>query len=166
MLSDEDKHRIEAEERAKLEAARALEAEEMRLKALEQYRSEVKTALNRPRKPSRLLLLAGFILLSSIAVVGSLVLLQPRASPGFDDFSGGIATTALVQRCQEDVQSRIGSATFPASDEITTQISSDADGKRWDGWVVPTGGNSDDRVEFSCQFSRVTGSLRSEIIQR
>jgi hypothetical protein len=166
MLSDEDKRRIETEERAKLERAQELEAEEARLNALESYRTAVKHALvHSPRPSSRVWWFVGAAVL--VAGIAAYVLLPSASNPGFDDFSGGIATRDLIERCTQDVLARLGSGyDFPTPEERRTQITSDADGKRWDGWAAPNIGDANERTQFSCQYTSATRDLRTEIIQR
>lgn len=138
MLSDDDKAQIEAEESAKLAALRERQSEATRQKALMNYRESVRTALGTTPRRSRLVL--PLILSSAVGTVAILVMLTlPRASPVPDDSSGGISTSALIERCVSAVRGRIGDLawTFPTPTESASQISSNADGKRWDGWVMP-----------------------------
>ena len=138
MPSDDDKAQIEAEESAKLAALRERQSEATRQKALMNYRESVKTALGTTPRRSRLVLPP--ILSSAVGTVAILVMLAlPRASPVPDDSSGGTSTSALIERCVSAVRGRIGDLawTFPTPIESASQISSNADGKRWDGWVMP-----------------------------
>lgn len=168
MLSDDDKARIEAEESAKLAALREKELQSARVKALEQYRASVKTALGvSPRRSSRALLVVTALLLAIGTVIGVLAL--PRASPVPDDSSGGISTSRLIERCVSAVRDKIGDLawSFPPSTETSTQISSSADGKRWDGWVLPRVQleGEEQKTQFSCQYTPATDSITTEIIR-
>lgn len=158
MLSDEEMRRIEAEE---LAAAGARQERGDRARhglALHAYRQEVRAAL-RPRPwwwPLRWLLPA-------LPVVVAAFLLRPApAAP--DDASGGITTSALTERCRAEVGSRLarGDLGFPGPREAAGQVSANADGKRWDGWVEVPG---DARTDFSCQFTAADGSVEAELIQ-
>ena len=168
MLSDDDKSQIEAEESAKLAFQREKEIEIARVKALEQYRVSVKTALStKPRRSSRVWVFTAAVLsgVSTVVIITAL----PRASPMPDDSSGGISTSLLIERCVSAVRGRIGDLawTFPTTQESVGQISSSADGKRWDGWVVPRvqQGEEDAKTQFSCQYTPATDSVTTEIIK-
>ena len=169
MLSDDDKAKIEAEEGAKIAALREKEVELARTKALEQYRESVKIALTSApqRTRPRWWLLAALALLG-VAAIGAILAL-PRASPAPDDSSGGISTSLLIERCVSAVRDKIGDLawTFPTPEESSSQVSSNADGKRWDGWVMPRvqleGENQ--RTQFSCQYTPATNAVTTEIIK-
>ena len=172
MLSDDDKAKIKAEETAKIAVLREKEAEAARVKALEQYRESVKTALTSPTSPPRSSrprwwLLAALALLA-VAAIGAILAL-PRASPAPDDSSGGISTSLLIERCVSAVRDKIGDLawTFPSPEESSTQVSSNADGKRWDGWVMPRVQmeGEDQKVQFSCQYTPATDAVTTEIIK-
>ena len=140
MLSDDDKAQIEAEESAELAALRERQSEATRQIALMNYRESVKTALGTTPRRSRLVL--PLVLSSAVGAVAILVMLAlPRASP---------------------VRGRIGDLawTFPTPIESASQISSNADGKRWDGWVRPRvqQGEEDAKTQFSCQCTPATDS--------
>ena len=166
MLSDEDKARIEAEETAKRDAARALEAEEARLRALEVYRESVASALatspRRPRLPWVILGIASLLGIATYLVLNNL----PRGDD-LSDNAGGISARAFVDRCMADVRNQLGdfSAEFPAVAEIKTQISSSSDGKRWDGWVAEATGDANERIQFSCQYTPATAQFTVELIK-
>ena len=171
MLSDDDKAQIDAEESAKLAVLREQQAEMTRRKALEDYRESVKTALGTaPPRSSRSRLIVPLILTSAFgAAAVFLIFALPKASPVPDDSSGGISTSALIERCVSAVRDRIGDLawTFPTPEESTTQISSNADGKRWDGWVTPRVQleGEDAKTQFSCQYTPATNSVTTEIIK-
>ncbi len=174
MLSDDDKAQIDAEESAKLAVLREREAEAARRKALEDYRESVKTALgtapSRSRRSSRSRFVLPLISLSAVGTVAAFVILaQPRASPVPDDSSGGISTSLLIERCVSAVRQSIGDLawTFPTPVESISQISSSADGKRWDGWVMPRVQleGEGEKTQFSCQYTPATDSVTTEIIK-
>ena len=171
MLSDDDKAQIDAEESAKLAVLREQQAEMTRRKALDEYRESVKTALGTaPPRSSRSRFVLPLILLSAFGAVAVLGFLAfPRASPVTEDSSGGISTSALIERCVSAVRDRIGDLawTFPTPEESASQISSNADGKRWDGWVVPRVQleGEDQKTQFSCQYTPATNSVTTEIIK-
>jgi hypothetical protein len=166
MLSDEDKARIEAEETAKLNAVRALEAEDARIKALEVYRESVKSALaTSPRRSKLPWIILGIL---ALTVIGYVVLNNlPQADDDLSDNAGGISSRALVDRCKEDVQNKLGdfAAEFPAVAEIETQISSSSDGKRWDGWVAEATRDANEGIQFSCQYTPATAQFTVELIK-
>lgn len=158
MLSDGERRRIEAEE---LAAARALQEREERARhqlALHAYRQEIRAGL-RPRAwwgPLRWLP-------PFVPVLLALLFLRPApAAP--DDTSGGIANSALMDRCRAEVSARLGQAglRFPNAREAAGQFSANADGKRWDGWVALPDGT---RTDFSCSFTAADGSVEAELIQ-
>ncbi|GMA14657.1 hypothetical protein E5F05_19315 [Deinococcus metallilatus] len=160
MLSDEEMRRIEEEE---LAVARARQAEEERARhqlALHAYREEVRAVLLPQKAPGWR---PALWLLPLLAVLAGVLLLRP-APAGSDDTSGGIATSALLDRCREEVGTRLGQPglRFPGPREAAGQISANADGKRWDGWVA-TPGNS--RTDFSCSFTAADQSVQVELIQ-
>ncbi len=168
MLSDDDKAQIEAEETAKLAVLREQQAEMARRKALEEYRESVKTSLTTAPHRSRFVI--PLVLLSVVGTVAALLILtQPRASPVPDDSSGGISSSLLIERCVNAVRGRIGDLawTFPTPVESASQISSSADGKRWDGWATPRvqQGEEDAKTQFSCQYTPATDSITTEIIK-
>ena len=169
MLSDEDKAKIEAEEHAKIAVLREKEAELARVKALEQYRESVKTALTPPpRRPRPRWWLVASLALLGVATIGAILAL-PRASPVPDDSSGGISTSLLIERCVSAVRDKIGDLawTFPSPEESSSQVSSNADGKRWDGWVMPRVQmeGEDQKTQFSCQYTPATNAVTTEIIK-
>lgn len=172
MLSDDDKAQIEAEENAKMAAIREKELEAAHVNALEQYRQSVKIALISPQRRSRprwwLIAVLTLLTLLSLAVIGAMLAL-PRASPAPDDSSGGISTSGLIERCVSAVRDKIGDLAwiFPSSSETSSQISSNADGKRWDGWVMPRVQleGEDGKTQFSCQYTPATDSVTTEIIK-
>ena len=159
MLSDEEMRRIEAEEVA---AARALQEQEERARhrlALHSYRREVRVAL-RPRAwwwPVRWLL--PFI----PVLAGAGLFLRPAPAVP-DDTSGGVANSALMERCRAEVGTRLGQEglRFPEPREAVGQFSANTDGKRWDGWVGTPDGT---RTDFSCSFTVADGSVALELIQ-
>lgn len=159
MLSEEEMRRIEAEE---LAAARAVaEAEERARHRLAEhaYRREVRTAL-RPRP----WWFAVRWLLPFVPVVAGVALLRPAPTPT-DDTSGGIATSALMERCQDEVRRQLAreDLTFPDPGEAAGQFSADADGKRWNGWAQAGSGP---RTDFSCAFTAADGSVEATLIQQ
>ncbi|WP_019586435.1 hypothetical protein [Deinococcus apachensis] len=158
MLSDEERRRIETEE---LAAARARQDREKRARhqlALHAYRQEIRAGL-RPQAwwwPLRWLL-------PLVPILVAVLLLRP-ASAVPDDTSGGIANSALMERCKAEVGARLGQAglRFPNAREAAGQFSSNMDGKRWDSWVALPGGT---RTDFSCSFTAADGSVEAELIQ-
>ncbi|GAA5513529.1 hypothetical protein Dcar01_02268 [Deinococcus carri] len=164
MLSDEEMRRIEEEE---LAAARALEAQQERARhqlALHAYRQEVRAVL----RPQRAAWRSGLWLLPLLAAALATLLLRPAPAVN-DDTSGGIATSTLVDRCRTEVAAglagRSGSPVdlrFPSLREAAGQMSANADGKRWDGWVALPGAA---RTDFSCLFTAADGSVQAELLQ-
>lgn len=160
MLSDEEMRRIEAEE---LAAARALQERRERARrhlALHAYRREVRATLRPQRSPWWLPVRW---VLPFLPVIAAVLFLRPAPAVK-DDTAGGISTSALMARCRTEVGAQLGQADlrFPRAREAVGQVSANADGKRWDGWVMRPG---DTRTEFSCSFTPADGSVQVELIQ-
>lgn len=157
MLTDEEMRRIEAEELAALEAARARNTSAVRRLAAHAYRQEVRAAL-RPRPfwwPARWALA-----LLPLVVLGVWAALRP--APAADDAAGGIGTAELLERCGQEIAAQLQrpDVGFPSRQEAASQVSASADGKRWDGWAEAAG----QRVDFSCAFSPAEGTLHVQLI--
>ena len=158
MLSEEEMRRIEAEELAVARTRQEAEERARHRLAEHAYRQEVRTAL-RPRPwwfPVRWLL-------PFVPVLAGVALLRPApAAP--DDTSGGIADSALMERCQAEVRSQLAGEdlAFPDVREAAGQFSADADGKRWNGW---TQAPDRPRTDFSCSFTAADGSVEAMLIQ-
>ena len=99
----------------------------------------------------------------------AVLVLRGQPSAVSDDISGGIASSALIDRCEREVTAQLGqlAAEFPTLSEAAAQITASADGKRWDGWVVSTEANSNaaGHLPFSCEYSPPTDSLQVQLIQ-
>ena len=160
MLSDEEKRAILLEERARFEAERQAQAETEQAQAREVYRAQARRAM-RSRPPRW-----GWWLLLSLLWAGAAVVFlsrQQAATP--NDTSGGIASSALMQRCEGAVLSQLGqlAAEFPAAQEAASQISASSEGKRWDGWVASRP-NFVGRTDFSCVYSPPTDSIQVQLL--
>jgi hypothetical protein len=164
MLEPEEKTRIRAEEEERVRQQKAREEEAARVKALETYRANVQSELRGSRRLPIWIPVFGALLVGGATAVYSVI---PRATPVPEDTSGGIATSSLVLRCQDEVRSRLGDgrARFPTTEETTAQISSSSDGKRWDGWVICPTPTGEARADFSCTYTPATDSLTVEIIK-
>ncbi|EYB68656.1 hypothetical protein DEIPH_ctg018orf0051 [Deinococcus phoenicis] len=160
MLSDEEMRRIEEEE---LAAARALQVQQERARhqlALHAYRQEVRSVLQPPKAPWWR---PGLWLLPVLVVLAGVILLRPSPA-GSDDASGGITASALMDRCQAEVGAQLGlpELRFPSPREAAGQMSANADGKRWDGWVTA---QDRTRTDFSCRFTAADSSVQVELLE-
>ncbi len=167
MLSEEEKNRIRAEEEAEARALLERDLQVQKIRALESYRADVRSEVRADLQP-RARNNWWFLLL--IPVLGLTVFaLLPRSSPSgiAEDTSGGIANSSLVERCQSEVRNYLNdeNAKFPDVEEISSQISSSADGKRWDGWVICPAQETVQKAEFSCQYTPATDQVKVEIIK-
>ncbi|WP_420594575.1 hypothetical protein [Deinococcus sp.] len=167
-LSDEEKRAILAEEAALARAEAAARQQAGHLRARETFRAQVRAA-HRARRGRWGWW--GFGLLWAVAAVLVLRGQQPAVP---DDTSGGIASSALIDRCEREVTAQLGqlAAEFPNLSEAAGQITASADGKRWDGWVVSIDANSGGagadaagRLPFSCEYSPPTDSLQVQLIK-
>lgn len=179
MLSNEDRQRIEAEEVAAAEALAHSAAQLRHQEAVQAYRQEVRAQL-RP-KPTPWWWSLRWVLPAVPIIAATLLLfpdLVPHTAPA-DDTAGGIASSALMNRCQAEVSGQLlqgeqgqgaeYSGTTPSSDDLSfpswqeasEQFSANADGKRWDGWVRQ--GNT--RTDFSCSFTLADQSVVAQLIQ-
>lgn len=150
--------RIEAEE---LALARAREVARQRARtrlSAYAYRREVRAAL-RPRPgwwPVRWAL--PFVPLALVVVLWA----QPDPAPLTDDALGGIRTSDLLERCQAGFRAGPSEELrFPSPREAAAQVSSSADGKRWEGFYTQPDGT---RREFTCSYTAADGSLRAEAL--
>ena len=170
MLSEEDRRQIQLEEVATARAVLAQRQELQRRSAQQRYRHEVRAALN-PR--TRLVVAAGCTLVLVGGVAVSLLRTAPHPQ---DDTSGGVATSRLMERCEADLQAKVGQLVlhFPALGETDGQISASPDGKRWDGSFTRDAGNRDGGTEqgsgpsvqtdFSCVYTLATDEIGTELI--
>ena len=161
MLSDDEKRRFCWRRRRWSKPSRQRGSEAAHQRALERYRTEVRAA-QRARPWRWGWVLGGGLLWTAAA----LVFLITRPLPVADDLSGGIASSALMQRCERELLSQLGqlAAQFPDAQEAARQITSNADGKRWDGWVV-SGSNFSGRADFSCEYSPPTDTVQAQVIE-
>ena len=161
MLSDDEKRQILLEESALVRAEQGARQQAAHQRALERYRTEVRAAQR--ARPWRWRWVLGGALLWTAA---ALVFLITRPLPVADDLSGGIASSALMQRCERELLAQLGqlAAQFPEAQEAARQITSNADGKRWDGWVISSS-NFPGRADFSCEYSPPTDSVQAQLIQ-
>ncbi|GAA4007253.1 hypothetical protein GCM10022631_18800 [Deinococcus rubellus] len=161
MLSSDEKQQILAEERALEQAEQEARQCSAHVRARETYRAEVRAAQR--ARPWRWRWVLGGGLLWTAAALAFLVMRQP---PMPDDLSGGIASSALIERCERALLSQLGqlAAQFPDTQEAARQITSSTDGKRWDGWVVSSS-NFSGRADFSCAYSPPTDSIQAQLIQ-
>lgn len=161
MLSQEEKRQILAEESALADAEQAERERAVHQQAQVAYRAEVRAAQR--AKPTRWgWLLAALVVWAGAAAV-FLISRQPAAP---DDLSGGIASSALIDRCKHELLNQLGqlAAQFPADAEAAGQISANTDGKRWDGWVESSS-NFSGRAEFSCQYNPPTNTVDAQLIR-
>ncbi|WP_161881703.1 hypothetical protein [Deinococcus alpinitundrae] len=160
MLSDDEKRQILLEEAALKRAEQGARQQAAHHQARERYRAEVRAA-QRARPWRWGWVLGGGLLWTAAA----LIFLIMRPVPVADDLSGGIASSALMQRCEHELLSQLGqlAAQFPDAQEAGGQITSNADGKRWDGWVV-SGSNFSGRADFSCEYSPPTDTVQVQLI--
>lgn len=161
MLSDDEKRQILVEEAALEQSEREVRQRSAHQRARESYRAEVRAAQR--ARPWRWSWVLGGALLWAAT---TLAFLATRPPPTPDDLSGGIASSALIERCERELLSQLGqlAAQFPDAQEAARQITSSADGKRWDGWVVSSS-NFSGRADFSCEYSPPTGSIQAQLIQ-
>lgn len=175
MLSEEERRQIQLEEVATARAALAQRQELQRRSARQRYRREVRAALY-PR--ARLALAAG----CTLVLVGGVAVSLLRSAPHpRDDTSGGVATSRLMERCEADLQAKVGGAVlhFPALGQTDGQISASPDGKRWDGFFTQDTGNRDAgtqdtgtqqgggppvQTDFSCVYTLATDEIGTELI--
>lgn len=161
-LSPAQQRQIEAEELALAQAAATLEAEQQRLLAAEHYRQEVRAALTPRPVWRRWLWLLPFV----AALVGAAALLWFRPAPVADDSWGGIRSSDLMERCRAQVSAQTyghePDLRFPSPQEAAGQLSSDADGKRWDGWAARPDGS---HLDFSCSYAAGSGDVTVQLIQ-
>ncbi|MDB5044217.1 MAG: hypothetical protein JWQ08_267 [Deinococcus sp.] len=171
MLSNEDRQRIEAEEVAAAEALAQSTARVHHQKAVQAYREEVRAQL-RPRPAPWWWSLRWA--LPALPVIAVTFLLFPNLVSNkapTDDTAGGIANSALMNRCQAEISGQLlqsGSTVqlssdlaFPSWQEAAEQFSANADGKRWDGWVR----QGSARTDFSCSFTLADQSVIAQLIQ-
>ncbi|AZI42296.1 hypothetical protein EHF33_05630 [Deinococcus psychrotolerans] len=161
MLSQEEKRQILAEETALADAERSEQRRVAHQQAQAAYRAEVRAAQR--AGPTRWgWLLAGLVVWAGASAV-FLVFRQPAAP---DDLSGGVASSALIERCKHELLNQLGqlAAQFPADAEAAQQITANTDGKRWDGWVESSS-NFSGRAEFSCQYNPPTDTVEAQIIR-
>ena len=162
-LSETERRQIEAEELAHAQEKQAQEARFLREQAALTYRQEVREALQ-PRPawwPWRwtlpvLPLLAGLAYYLAI----------PKSAPVTDNTWGGISDSELMERCRGEISAqtyaREPDLRFPTPQQAANQFSASPDGKRWDGWAERPDGT---RLDFSCNFTAVTGNVNAELIQ-
>jgi hypothetical protein len=168
MLTEEERRQIQAEELAAVRAAQALRQEGRREVARQAYRREVRSVLN-PR--ARLMVAALCTLLLLAGVLVAIRSSRPDV-PGRDDTSGGIATSALMQRCQTELEGKIGQSQlnqgqlhFPAQEQADAQITASPDGKRWDGsFLQNASGAEATQTDFSCIYTTATDEISTELI--
>jgi hypothetical protein len=171
MLSNEERQRIEAEEVAAAEALAHSASHLRHQEAVQAYRQEVRAQL-RPRPAPWWWSLRWA--LPAVPVVAATFLLFPNLVSNkapTDDTAGGIANSALMNRCQAEVSGQLwqsentaplpGELTFPSWQEASGQFSANADGKRWDGWVR----QGSARTDFSCSFTLADQSVVAQLIQ-
>ncbi|THF70695.1 hypothetical protein E7T06_06030 [Deinococcus sp. Arct2-2] len=165
MLSNEERQRIEAEEVAAAEALAHSTSQVRHQEAVQAYRQEVRAQL-RPRPAPWWWSLRWA--LAAVPVVAATLLLFPNLLPSdraTDDTAGGIANSALMNRCQAEVSGQLlqiqSDLAFPSWQEASGQFSANADGKRWDGWVR----QGDTRTDFSCSFTLADQSVIAQLIQ-
>jgi hypothetical protein len=166
MLNEDDKNRIHLEEEGKAQArAEALE-HAARIKASEEYRTQVRAELiSRRHKNVPWWMIPVLV----FAAIGAYFVTRP-ATPEISsatDGTGGIRDAPLIARCQDQVRARLNDsqATFPAPEESLQQISASSDGKRWDAWVICPALPAPNRLEFSCRYTPQIDSLELEIIR-
>lgn len=170
VLSDEERLQIRQEEVSAARAALLQRQELRRERARVTYRRQVRAVL----QPRGRVALATAV---TLVLIGGVLVSLLRASPDTpDDTSGGIATSALMQRCEADVRAQLGDQgdlNFPARQQASGQISASPDGKRWDGSVSVTGRDSgldspgrtdSDRTDFSCVYTLSTDQISTELI--
>lgn len=170
MLSDDEKQRIRAEEEAKFRLLEQTQAERARSHAASAFRAKVAAELTEHHRKARrrTLLLA---LVSSLGVaVTAFVLVRhdaqpPELSSNPMDGVSGIADAVLVERCQNEVRSRLGEVRFPSLEDAQAQISASSEGKRWDGFALPSDGTGLPRLEFSCRYTPQNDQLELELIR-
>lgn len=160
MLSDEEKRRILDEEAALYRAEQEAQQAEARRREGDAYRSKVRAAYR--LKPPR----SGWLMAALIVWVGAALLIVRSQRPAVpDDTAGGIASSALINRCERQLLSQLGqlAAQFPDEQEAARQITANSDGKRWDGWVesAPTFSG---RADFSCVYSPPTDQIQVELL--
>ena len=170
MLSDDEKERIRAEEKAKLRARERVLDEQAHERASSAYRARVAAELmdaQRLRRPRWLVFGAvGVIAILMVGFALTRLNTPPAGLPSSpSDAVGGITDEALLERCQTEVRSRLGEAqlNFPPPEEARDQLSVSSEGKRWDGFVT---GSDGVLVEFSCRYTPQTNAIELEIIQR
>lgn len=177
MLSKEEKQRIHKEEVAAAQAVLARRQEQKRRGASWAYRREVRAALN-PR--ARMALAT---LLTLLVLAGTVTALLRRADDTPDDTSGGVASSALMARCEDALRVHVGADSlhsgdlrFPDRKDAAGQITASPDGKRWDGSFSQEGPSDQDGsasgrgmgapvvTDFSCTFTVATGEISTELI--
>ncbi|MFB9993391.1 hypothetical protein ACFFLM_15590 [Deinococcus oregonensis] len=171
MLSNEDRQRIEAEEVAAAQALAHSTARVRHQKAVQAYREEVRAQLQ--SRPTPWWWSVRWAL-PAVPIIAATFLLYPNLVTNeapTDDTAGGIANSALMNRCQAEVSGQLsllpdaaqpaGELSFPNWQEASGQFSANADGKRWDGWVRQGG----TRTDFSCSFTLADQSVLAQLIQ-
>jgi hypothetical protein len=161
VLSDEEKREILRQEAELARAEAQARQQAAQAQARETYRAQVRAAHR-----TRPLNWRGWLLFAAAWLVAAVLFLTLRPAALPDDTSGGIASVALVQRCEREVLAQLGqlAAEFPSSQESAHQITASSDGKRWDGWVV-TDPEAQGRADFSCVYSPPTDSVEVQLIR-
>lgn len=92
--------------------------------------------------------------------------LYARSVATLDEYSGGITTSILIDRCEQQLLSQFGQFTvqFPTQAEAAQQISLKGGVKHWNGWLESASRFSG-RAEFVCQYHAPTNSVSAQILQ-